>query len=90
VSALTSTLLAATASCLSRFEWATLLKRIYDIDALSCPRCDGRLDFISVVTEAEPIRAILNHLGIPSTPPILARARDPTWSNASLDSSSQF
>ena len=36
VSPLASTLLAATTSRLSRFEWAQLLKRIYDVDALSC------------------------------------------------------
>ncbi|MBI3071879.1 MAG: transposase [Deltaproteobacteria bacterium] len=48
---LATTLLAATTSRLSRFEWATLLKRIYDVDALNCPRCDGRLEFISVITD---------------------------------------
>ncbi|MEK7731700.1 MAG: transposase, partial [Planctomycetota bacterium] len=88
LSALASTFLAATASRLSHFEWATLLKRIYDIDALSCPHCDSRLDFIAVITEPEPIRDILAHLGLPSVPPVFARARDPTWSDASHPSAS--
>ena len=54
------------------------LKRIYNVDALKCPRCDGRLEFIALITEPEPIRDILSHLELPSTPPVLARARDPT------------
>jgi hypothetical protein len=54
------------ASRLSRLEWATLLKRIYNIDALACPTCDGRLDFVAVITEPEPIHNILDHLGLPS------------------------
>jgi hypothetical protein len=91
VLALAHTLLAATTSRLSHFEWATLLKRIYDVDALTCPRCDGRLEFIAVITEPEPIRDILNHLRLPSAPPVLARARDPTWCcAASLEFAPQF
>ena len=33
---------------------------------------------ISVLTEPEPIRAILESMGLPSTPPVPARARYPT------------
>lgn len=69
--------LATTTSRLSRFEWATLLKRVYDVDALRCWRCDGRLDFIAVITEIDPIRAILTHLGLPCEPPKFTPARDP-------------
>lgn len=75
---LATALLAATTSRLSRFEWATLLKRLYDVDALKCPRCDGHLDFIAVITDPVPVREILEHVGLPSSPPVLARARDPT------------
>ncbi|MBI5423391.1 MAG: transposase [Opitutae bacterium] len=77
-----ATLLAVTTTRLSRIEWATLLKRVYDVDALRCPRCDGRLEFIAVLTEPAPIRAILDHLGLPSEPPRIPRARDPTHSDA--------
>jgi hypothetical protein len=31
-------------SAISRIDWATLLRRVYDIDALACP-CGGRLRF---------------------------------------------
>ena len=63
---------------LSRYGWADLLKRIYDIDALACPRCDGRLTFIAVLTQPPMVHAMLQHLGLPADPPELARARDPT------------
>jgi hypothetical protein len=59
-------------------DWHTLLKRVYDINSLQCPRCGGRLRFIAMLTEAEPIGAILVSMGPPSTPPLPARARSPT------------
>jgi hypothetical protein len=37
-------------------DWATLLRRTYDLDVLSCP-CGGRLRFIALVTEREAIAA---------------------------------
>ncbi len=40
-------------------DWHTLLARVYDIDSLKCPRCGGQLRMIAVITEPEPIRAIL-------------------------------
>jgi putative transposase len=48
------------------------------VDALQCPKCTGRLRVIAVITEREPVRRILAHLGLPSELPPLARARDPT------------
>ena len=59
-------------------DWHTLLERVYDIDSLACPRCGAGLRFIAVLTEPEPIRAILESMGLPSTPPVPARARYPT------------
>lgn len=32
----------------ARLDWTTLLKRVYDIDALACP-CGGRLTFIELI-----------------------------------------
>jgi len=55
-----------------------LLKRVYDIDALSCPRCSGRLRIISLIMEPAVVRRILRSLDLPSEPPVIARARAPT------------
>jgi hypothetical protein len=61
-----------------RLDWASLLRRTFDVDVLECPRCHGRLRVLAVITEREPVRRILEHLGEPSTAPPLSRARDPT------------
>ena len=61
-----------------RIDWATLLKRVYDVDALACP-CGGRLKFVEVVTEADRARQLLRELGLDAAAPALARARSPTY-----------
>jgi hypothetical protein len=60
-----------------RIDWATLLKRTYDVDALACP-CGGRLKFVEVVTEAARARELLEELGLATAAPPIARARSPT------------
>jgi hypothetical protein len=61
-----------------RVDWATLLRRSLSVDVLECPKCHGRLRVVAVITEREPVQRILAHLGLPTEPPPVARARDPT------------
>ena len=61
-----------------RIDWATLLKRVSDVDALACP-CGGRLKFVEVVTEADRARQLLEQLGLDRSAPTVARARSPTF-----------
>jgi hypothetical protein len=61
-----------------RVDWATLLRRSLAVDVLECPTCHGRLRVVAVITEREPIQRILAHLGMPTEPPPVAPARDPT------------
>ena len=61
-----------------RVDWATLLRRSFSVDVLECPKCHGRLRMIAVITEREPARRILAHLGLPTDPLPVARARDST------------
>jgi hypothetical protein len=61
-----------------RVDWARLLRRSFDVDVMQCPRCQGRLRVLAVITEREPIQRILAHLAVPIDAPPLARARDPT------------
>ena len=42
--------------------WAILLKKVWDIDALRCPKCGGRMKAISVIERPSVIRRILEHL----------------------------
>jgi hypothetical protein len=61
-----------------------LLKRTYDIHALACPKCGGRLKFIAVIaviTDAPVTRTILKSMGERADRPVIARARAPTDSD---------
>jgi hypothetical protein len=62
----------------ARIDWAELLKRIYDVDAIACP-CGGRLRFIALILDEELACEILDSLGLPSRAPPVARARAPDW-----------
>jgi hypothetical protein len=62
----------------SRIEWALLLRRTYGVDALRCPRCAGRMRVLATIVEPATVKKILTHLGLPTTPPPRAPARDPT------------
>ena len=57
-----------------RCMWAILLKKVWDIDALKCPMCGGRMKAISVIERPSVIRRILKHLSLyeeekPRSPP---------------------
>jgi hypothetical protein len=69
----------------TRVDWARLLRRSFEADVLECPRCQGRLRVLAVITEREPVRRILAHLGVPVDTPVLARARDPTEDDQGSD-----
>ena len=49
--------------------WADLLRRVYALDALACPRCAGRMRLIATITQVEVIRAILMPCGFPTALP---------------------
>jgi hypothetical protein len=58
-----------------RRRWADLIRRVYEVDPLVCPRCRAPMRIIAVITEPEVIRKILRHLdrhvperGPPSSP----------------------
>ena len=60
-----------------RIDWATLLKRVWNVEALACP-CGGRLKFVALVTDESKTRSALEKAGLPAEPPPIARARSPT------------
>jgi hypothetical protein len=61
-----------------RVDWATLLRRTFDVDVLRCASCGGRLHVRGEVTDPAMVRLVLESLGMPTEPPRVARARDPT------------
>ncbi len=62
----------------ARLDWASLLRRVYLEDVLACP-CGGRRRVLADILEREAIDAILAHLGLPTEPPPIARARSPGY-----------
>ena len=57
-----------------RYAWAELLKRVFDVDALECDRCGGRMRILCAVNPPEAIRKILACLGMPIRAPPTAPA----------------
>ena len=45
------------------WTWAALMRRVFDLDVLACPRCGGRLRVIATVQDPLAVQAILAHLG---------------------------
>jgi len=45
-----------------RRRWANLIRRVYEVDPLVCPRCGGEMHVVSFITEPALIRRILDHL----------------------------
>ena len=60
----------------SRASWARLIRRIYEVDPLLCPRCRGPLELISVPVDPKVVDAILRHLER-TDQPTSVHARDP-------------
>jgi len=61
----------------NRLPWATLLKRVFLVDVLECPKCKGRMKILAAVIAPASVRRILKHLGLPSETPSLHAARPP-------------
>jgi hypothetical protein len=47
----------------SRQSWAMLIKRVYEVDPLSCPKCGGPMDVVAFIDppQADVIEKILRH-----------------------------
>jgi hypothetical protein len=67
---------APSAARTGRIDWARLLWRVWKVDALKCPACEGRMTIIAALTERTGIVRVLEHLGLSAEVPRLGRARD--------------
>ena len=55
-------------------KWAALMKRVFEIDPLTCPRCGSTMKIKALVTDPHEISRIIKILGLPtaaSPPPLL-------------------
>jgi hypothetical protein len=55
-----------------RKSWARLIQKIYEVDPLFCPKCQGAMRIVSSIEDPTVIRDILKHLGL-----WLVRSRPP-------------
>ena len=44
--------------------WADLMRRAFEADVLSCPRCGGRMTVLATIEDPAVIQRILTHLGL--------------------------
>ncbi len=57
-----------------RRRWANLIRRVYEVDPLVCPRCGSQMRVVSFITEPRVVRRIVDHLrkgDRPARPPPL-------------------
>lgn len=62
---------------LGRLPWAVLLKRVFLVDVLECPKCKGRMKILAAVTAPASVRRVLENLCLPTEAPHLRPARPP-------------
>jgi len=51
-----------------RANWARLIQKIYEVDPLSCPKCQGVMRVLAFIEEKAVIRKILEHLALWEVP----------------------
>ena len=70
------------------YPWAELMQRVFAVDVLECPRCQGPMRILAAIHPPDTAGAILECLGLPARPPPQAPARraaaplfesDPDW-----------
>jgi hypothetical protein len=47
-----------------RKNWARLIQKIYEIDPLTCPKCQGQMRIVAFIEDEEVIEKMLKHLGL--------------------------
>ena len=65
--------------------WALLLVRIYECLPMLCPRCGEPMRIIAFVLDPPVIERILDHIGEPTTPPMILPARSPPQAEMDFD-----
>ena len=45
-------------------SWSYFIRKVYETDPLTCPKCQGEMRIISFIDQPDVIRKILQHLGL--------------------------
>ena len=46
-------------------SWAALIKRVFELEPLICPKCQGSMKIKAFITDTKEVKRLLDHLGIP-------------------------
>lgn len=57
-----------------RMRWAALLQRVFEVDALRCPRCASTMRLIAAIEDPAVAKRILERLKLPARAPPLGSA----------------
>ncbi|MFQ5567976.1 MAG: hypothetical protein ACE5EU_16610 [Paracoccaceae bacterium] len=63
----------------ARRRWAELLRRVFEVDPLACPRCGHTMRIVSFITQPTAIDRILEHLRTSRTTHRRTRAPPSPW-----------
>ena len=55
--------LALKTRCIPSQKWRDLIKKVWEVDPLLCPKCNHEMLIVSLINEAQIIERILRHLG---------------------------
>ena len=47
---------------LSSKGWAAMIRKIYEVDPMICPKCGGRMKIVAFITEVAVVDRIMEHL----------------------------
>jgi ribosomal protein S27E len=62
--------------------WAAMIRKVYEVDPMTCPRCGGRMKVVAFLTEPAVVDRIIDHLKLTfaaEKPPPEAALRDLLW-----------
>ncbi len=65
----------------ARRRWAELLRRIFEVDPLRCPRCGHEMRIVAFITQPRVIDRILTHLRRTATEARRSRAPPRRWTS---------
>ena len=66
-------------------SWAALIKRVFEVDPLICPKCSATMRVVSFITDSNEVNRLLKNLGIPAwTIPEPIRSNAPPCSEPTI------
>ena len=71
----------------ARRRWAELLRRIFEVDPLACPRCGQEMHIVAFITQPQIIDRILDHLQRTRATRRRQRAPPRRWKSAATTAS---